>query len=1019
MAHRHLLLLLLAVSIVSETLYAQISLGGTPMSQQLGLSTQGIEVARMHEVDVDALLREDIERANYNVPYRFAHGFQVELDNQTAGTWVEFDNGDRLWRLLVTSKGAHSINFLYDDFYLPEGSSYYIYAADGSEMIGAFGSHNNRPSRKFATGLVHSESVVLEYYEPAEVAGQGSISISQVAHGYRSFAGYEKYGQAEGLGNGGSCQVNINCPEGANWQVEKKAVARIIINGIETCTGTLINNVANNCTPYFLTAQHCIDGSYDAVTNPNISGAVFYWNYERSGCDNTGSVPNETTAGATVVANAAPVSGFSSATDFALFELTEDPSSVYDVYVAGFDASGSPGTNGVGIHHPGLDAKKIATHTTTPPSVVNDNYWRIYWDATANGHSVTEGGSSGSGLFNSDKRLIGQLFGGFLGGQPNCSDPAQDEGDYGKLSVSWDGTNTTDSRRRLRDWLDPNNTGTKIADGRSCSTPDYVLSLSTTAANCGSDTISFEIEVQSLNSYLDPVTLSVTNLPGGMSAAFSTNPVTPGATTVLTIVGANSFANGTYSADLNSVSTSGTRTVGLSLVVATPTSATLTSPTDGTTGASLTPTLTWAAASGAASYQAQVTTDVAFSNIIDSADIANTSWVPTAALSGDTDYFWRVRHVRTCGEDPWSSAFQFRTLVACGASSPFYEDFESGQPTGWTFTVTGTDANAVWKFGSAAIGSSRTNPGSGNWATYDDDAANNTGQVNTATATTPVIDLSGFSEVYLTFVYNYQDLGGVGESVTLSVTDGSATFYWNGTAWATNAAAWLAGASEAGEFNQALPSTLNLSSLSLSIVYDDANGAWAWAFGFDDFAMCGTAVPLPVTWLDFQAEATAQQTVELEWATATEQNNAYFEVERSRDGKSFESIGRVEGAGTTMQQQAYTYLDRMPNAGINYYRLRQVDYDGSYVYSDVKAVTLSTVAEDLRLYPVPTTGVLNYTTADLASIRAVYVYDVVGRLLLTDRQPDGILHLDRLQAGNYVVVFELEGRQIRRMVQRR
>ncbi|MEM9992177.1 MAG: hypothetical protein AAF738_10460, partial [Bacteroidota bacterium] len=121
------------------------------------------------------------------------------------------------------------------------------------------------------------------------------------------------------------------------------------------------------------------------------------------------------------------------------------------------------GTGGVGIHHPSGDVKMIATHSTTPQSVQSSRYWRIYWNVTPNGHSVTEGGSSGSGLFQSSGLLIGQLFGGFDGGQPNCDDPFSDEGDYGKLSYSWDNNGATDSRRRLRDWLDPVSGGTTTA----------------------------------------------------------------------------------------------------------------------------------------------------------------------------------------------------------------------------------------------------------------------------------------------------------------------------------------------------------------------------------------------------------------------------------------------------------------------------------------------------------------------------------------------------------------------------
>ena len=82
-------------------------------------------------------------------------------------------------------------------------------------------------------------------------------------------------------------------------------------------------------------------------------------------------------------------------------------------------------------------------------SLFGGNYWGVYFDPTTNGHSATEGGSSGSALFNSSQRVIGQLWGG---SGSSCGDPANDQSRYGKFSVSWAGP---DFRRRLHDWLDP------------------------------------------------------------------------------------------------------------------------------------------------------------------------------------------------------------------------------------------------------------------------------------------------------------------------------------------------------------------------------------------------------------------------------------------------------------------------------------------------------------------------------------------------------------------------------------
>ncbi|MEN0046742.1 MAG: hypothetical protein AAF806_06785, partial [Bacteroidota bacterium] len=385
---------LLFLCLITSFSFAQISLGGTPRSWALGLDDSDVPEVQTPAVDVQAMLEEDEEREQDNMPFRFAKPFAVSYNINNIGSWTDLPNGDRIWRLKVTCQEALSVNLLYDDFYMPPGGLYYIYATDRSEVIGAFGAHNNKDSRQFATAMVHNTSVMLEYYEPAAVIGEGMISVSQIAHGYRYFPE-----TGEGLGDAGNCQVNINCsPEGDDWQIIKKSVGRITLNGSELCTGTLINNVEGDCRPLFLSANHCFDPTFDAINNPNLPGMLVYWNYERPGCANTGNVPTETVSGAVLLANPS-VTSDANGSDFALFELDEDPAEEYDVYYAGFNATDNPGNGGVGIHHPRGDAKKIATHTTVPPVVVNNNYWRIFWDPTPNGHSVTEGGSSGSGLF--------------------------------------------------------------------------------------------------------------------------------------------------------------------------------------------------------------------------------------------------------------------------------------------------------------------------------------------------------------------------------------------------------------------------------------------------------------------------------------------------------------------------------------------------------------------------------------------------------------------------------------------
>lgn len=296
---------------------------------------------------------------------------------------------------------------------------------------------------------MYGDEITLEYHHPSNEKKEAIISIKGVIHGYKYIKILDKFAKEEkeeiAFGSSGPCQVNVNCSEGNNWQDEKKGVAMLLINsGTRWCTGSLVNNTNQDQKPYFLTADHCLtEDNLDANANTNASQWLFYWNYESPNCSNGAAEPLiYSTAGATLRSNRAD-------TDFALFELIENPISTgFDVNFNGWDRNTNPIPGGVGIHHPAGDIKKIATHNMTPVNGIvwgGGTHWRVNWIATSNGHSVTEGGSSGSPLFMNNGRIIGQLHGG---SSINCSDPSNDPGEYGKFHLSWNGTTST---RRLRD----------------------------------------------------------------------------------------------------------------------------------------------------------------------------------------------------------------------------------------------------------------------------------------------------------------------------------------------------------------------------------------------------------------------------------------------------------------------------------------------------------------------------------------------------------------------------------------
>ncbi|MBZ0198855.1 MAG: hypothetical protein K8H86_03240, partial [Ignavibacteriaceae bacterium] len=439
----------------SSPIFSQISDGGTPYTFTHG-SIQQAEKISMPAVNVAALLAEDELEQSKALPFRFGFPMDVNYNLENSGTWMDLPGGAKLWRLNIISQGATTINLIYNDFWLPQGAKFYIYNENHSEVIGAFTARNNNENGQFATGLVRGESVILEYYEPANPEALGIISISTVVHGYKDV--FKRLEETDGFGSSGSCNNNVNCPEGDPWQNEKRAAAMILTSSnSRLCSGAMVNNVRGDLTPYFLTANHCVSAS--SPTN-----WIIMFNYQSPGCTNVDGPLNYTVQGTTTKAKSAD-------SDFALLLLNTAPPDSYMVHFAGWSAIDVASANSVGIHHPAGDIKKIsfdyepATSTDYVPSPYLAN---SHWEVASWNDGTTEGGSSGSPLFDPSHRIVGQLHGGWA----SCSSITQDY--YGKFSMSWNRGSTPATR--LKDWLDPDNTGTLTLDGwdPTIGTPDLI-----------------------------------------------------------------------------------------------------------------------------------------------------------------------------------------------------------------------------------------------------------------------------------------------------------------------------------------------------------------------------------------------------------------------------------------------------------------------------------------------------------------------------------------------------------------
>jgi lysyl endopeptidase len=382
---------------------------------------------------------EGLDLATIVRPTRFALALPLEVDFGREASWVDLDTGERLGRLRLASPGALSVNLTFERFLLGAGAEVWIYSPDGRRLDGPFTAQDGNSGR-FWTPLVLGSEIVVEVLVP--VGSFADLHISAFNFGFRDF------GQVPT--KAGSCNIDVACPQASPYRNQVRAVARYTLNGVDTCSGTLLNNTAQDRKPYFLTAAHC------QVTSENASSMVIYWNFESPSCGQLGGGSlDDNQSGAIWRAGFGP-------SDFTLVELEEMPDSAFEVYYAGWDATVAVPHGVVGIHHPDNDEKTISIENDALVStflVPSDGFthWKVVnWDA-----GVTEGGSSGSCIFTmSTKRCVGTLTGGFSG----CGPPFEDLEDYyGKFTRHWLGGLTTASA--LKPWLDPVNSGVLVLDG--------------------------------------------------------------------------------------------------------------------------------------------------------------------------------------------------------------------------------------------------------------------------------------------------------------------------------------------------------------------------------------------------------------------------------------------------------------------------------------------------------------------------------------------------------------------------
>ena len=168
-----------------------------------------------------------------------------------------------------------------------------------------------------------------------------------------------------------------------------------------------------------------------------------------------------------------------------------------------------------------------------------------------------------------------------------------------------------------------------------------------------------------------------------------------------------------------------------------------------------------------------------------------------------------------------------------------------------------------------------------------------------------------------------------------------------------------------------------------------------------------SCTPLPIELVSFQAQI-QNRTVLLTWETATETNNQGFDIERSLDAVNWQKIGWQDGAGNSTTKQLYRYTDEEPLAGTSYYRLRQIDFDGSSSYSEIESIRFHD-DNTIEIYPNPAKEVLYISKFNENKSKQIIIYDQTGRPVLTTTQTSNKIDIADLVPQIYVISIIAEG----------
>ena len=440
------------------SLHAQVSHGGRPLPLSSLRSSSNELFVTMPSFDLEAQLRLDsLNMIGSGGAFPFAYKFMTDYSPENSGESFTLGDGTKVWRIGIYSPGALSVNLLFSEYELPEGAQLFVYNEDQSQVLGSFNHLNNSENGVLPIAPIRGDRVIVEYQEPAGVSFHARLRLGEVNHAYRELRGAEPSGASGSI----AYIPSLTCFDSGDvdYRHMGRSTVLLIVDGIYSCTGVLLNNVSNDGKPYLLTASHCLNNNFK-LSNPDyaqIAGTIVsFFNYNSPLCDTLLRGTEELSVASSYYR------AVNEMADMALLELAEMPPIYYQPYLAGWRVDGAGSSPYVCVQHPlGADKRvSVANQAIEEYSFVISEmvfYDKAHWRVPEWNVGYTANGSSGSPLFNGEGLVIGSLS----GGSSTYQSPVNDY--FYRLGAAWD--RSKEANRQLACWLDPLSTGNKICEG--------------------------------------------------------------------------------------------------------------------------------------------------------------------------------------------------------------------------------------------------------------------------------------------------------------------------------------------------------------------------------------------------------------------------------------------------------------------------------------------------------------------------------------------------------------------------